>query len=116
MTKKLHLNFSRPEEGFCRIFTFCFTKKKLYKYGNSSTTYNWLKSYLKDRKQKVDIDGSYSSTLKHLIYRVVYWIKFFLIYVNNFYSISDFLKIMFADHTPCLASNTNLNDLILYYL
>jgi hypothetical protein len=39
----------------------------------------------------------------------------FLIYVNNFYSISDFLKIMFADHISCLASNTNLNDLILYY-
>jgi hypothetical protein len=37
----------------------------------------------------------------------------FLIYINDLYTASNLLKLMFADDTAGLASNNNINDLIL---
>jgi hypothetical protein len=44
------------------VLTCYPTKKKLRKYGILGKTYDWFASYLKNRKQQVDIDGHLSAT------------------------------------------------------
>jgi hypothetical protein len=87
----------------------------LTKYGIKGVTHKWFASYLKDRQQKVDINGSYSSTKTFnisVIQGSILGPILFLIYINDLYSASELLKIMFADDTACLASNANLNELV----
>jgi hypothetical protein len=88
--------------------------KKLKKYGINGLTLDWFASYLKDRKQKVDIDGHLSSeTIFNIsvIQGSILGPILFLIYINDLYGASDLYKLMFADDTAGLASGDNLPDL-----
>jgi hypothetical protein len=88
--------------------------KKLKKYGINGLTLDWFASYLKDRKQKVDIDGDLSSeTIFNIsvIQGSILGLILFLIYINDLYSASDLYKLMFADDTAGLASGDNLPEL-----
>ncbi len=89
--------------------------KKLRKYGIHGTTYDWFASYLKDRKQQVDIDGNLSSASTFNISVIKGSILgpiLFLIYINDLYNASDLFKLMFADDTAGLACNDNLTELV----
>jgi hypothetical protein len=74
-----------------------------------------FKSYLTDRKQKVDINGALSSTKTFnisVIQGSILGPILFLIYINDLYAASPLLKFMFVDNTACTASNSNLNELM----
>jgi hypothetical protein len=91
--------------------------EKLEKYGINGNAFAWLKNYITERKQKVDINSSFSSTKVFNISDIQGSILgpiLFHIYINDLYSTSSLLKFMFADNTACTASNSNLNELILH--
>jgi ribonuclease P/MRP protein subunit RPP40 len=89
--------------------------KKLKKYGISAKAQNWFSSYLKDRKQKVHVNGTFSS-VKTFYISVIQGSTLgpilFLIYINDIYNASSLAKFMFADDTACVASNANLDNLV----
>ena len=90
--------------------------KKLNTYGICGNVNNWLRSYLSDRKQFVDIDGNSSnngnmqcgvpqgSILGPLLY---------LLYVNDISKLCRGNILSFADDTTLYMSNSNLNELFL---
>ncbi len=89
--------------------------RKLKKYGINGNTHKWFSSYPKDRVQVVDINGSTSSPNIFnisVIQGSILGPILFLIYINDLYSASALLSLMFADYTPCLAKNRDLNMLI----
>jgi hypothetical protein len=91
--------------------------KKFKKYGINGKAHDWFRSYLTNRKQCVDINGSFSSTKIFnisVIQGSILGSILFLIYINDLYNASSLLKFMFADDTACVASNTNLDNLITY--
>jgi hypothetical protein len=78
------------------------------------TTYDRFASYLKDRKQRVDIDGHLSTEFVFnisVIQGSILGPIFFLIYINDLYSASDLFKVMFADDTAGLACDDSLPNL-----
>lgn len=89
---------------------------KLEHYGLRGTALNWITSYLNNRKQYVDIDGTKSdqSIIKCGVPQgSVLGPKLFLIYINDIGNVSDFLKfILFADDTTILCSHENIFRLI----
>jgi hypothetical protein len=89
--------------------------KKLPKYGINGLSLQWFASYLKDRQQKVDVEGVTSSTNTFnisVIQGSILGPILFLIYINDLYSASKLLKLMFADDTAGLASDKNLSTLV----
>jgi hypothetical protein len=88
--------------------------KKLKKYGINGNTHEWFKSYLSDRIQKVDINGNLSSEKVFnisVIQGSILGPILFLIYINDLYTCSELLTLMFADDTAGLASHTNIDVL-----
>jgi hypothetical protein len=72
------------------------------KYGINGKAHEWFSSYLKDRNQRVDIDGqlSNSSTFNiSVIQGSILGQILFLIYINDLHNASKLLKLMFADDT-----------------
>jgi hypothetical protein len=114
------------EKNFCvglfldlrKAFDVCSHEillKKLKKYGIKGKTHEWFSSYLKNRIQIVDINGNLSAPKTFnisVIQGSILGPILFLIYINDLYTSSALLSIMFADDTACLAKNKNLNLLI----
>jgi hypothetical protein len=91
--------------------------RKLRKYGINGIAHEWFSSYLKDRKQRVDIDGHLSTESIFnisVIQGSILGPILFLIYINDLYNASALLKLMFADDTAGLASGDNLHDLFAF--
>ncbi len=77
--------------------------EKLKYYAINRAAHGLFKSYLKDRKQYVDIDGT-SSEMKPIITRVpqgsILGPLLFIIYINDITFASKFFKlIIYADNT-----------------
>ena len=90
---------------------------KLNKLGINNTALNWFSSYLSDRAQCVEINGK-KSNLRSLNISVmqgsVLGPLLFLCFINDLYSSTSLLSLLFADDTCLLAAGHNLNELILY--
>ena len=97
---------------------------KLQYYGITGITLNWFKSYLSNRLQYVDINGSISS-MQHITTGVpqgsILGPLLFLIYMNDLPNVIALFKyILFADDTSLLSSieysipinDTNTNELM----
>ena len=89
--------------------------KKLKKLGLDNTTLKWFKSYLDNRQQYVEIDGTNStnrpidiSVLQGSILGPI----LFLCFINDLHLATDLLSLLFADDTAGLDSDTDLNRLI----
>ena len=88
---------------------------KLEYYGIRGIAQEWLKSYLKDRKQFVQIDEC-ASTLLSVTCRVpqgsILGPKLFILYINDICNASTILKfILFADDTNVFYSGVDIQTL-----
>ena len=83
--------------------------------GITGIALNWFKSYLSNRKQKVDINGNLSESkdLKILVLQgTILGPILFLCYINDLPQATNLLSRLFADDTACTASHSNLETLI----
>ena len=88
--------------------------KKLKKFGIVGNTLNWFKTYLNNRLQAVDINGSLSDT-KHIDCSVlqgsILGPTLFLCFINDFPNSTLLNVFMFADDTTCLCAGKDLKAL-----
>ena len=89
--------------------------KKLYHYGIRGNTFDWLKSYLHNRKQYVGINGI-SSTQKSLEFGVpqgsILGPLLFVIYINDIPKINQLAKfILYADDANIIITGTCLQEI-----
>ena len=89
---------------------------KLETYGVRGIALEWFRSYLNNRKQCVDINGSRSS-LRTITCGVpqgsILGPLLFILYMNDIVRVSTIMKfVLFADDTNLLLHDTNLNNLI----
>jgi len=90
---------------------------KLSKMGVRGTALEWFKSYLSERTQFVDINGSHSSEKKikiSILQGSILGPILFLCYINDLYRVTDLFTLMFADDTFSAKSDNDLNRLIDY--
>jgi hypothetical protein len=90
--------------------------QKLEHYGIRGVALDWFKSYLENRKQCVDINGTLSD-LCHLSCGVpqgsILGPILFLLYINDLSRVSHYLfSLLFADDSNMFASGTDPNELI----
>ena len=90
--------------------------KKLEYYGIRGTIFNWLKSYLDNRKQYVHYNG-YDSDKKTITHGVpqgsILGPLLFILYINDFSRSSDLLfSILFADDTSVFIEGTSYDKVI----
>jgi hypothetical protein len=91
--------------------------KKLHKLGVQNASLDWFRSYLTNRTQKVDINGTLSNILSiacGVFQGSVLGPILFLCYINDIFNATSLATFLFADDTTCLAENQNLKDLITY--
>jgi Reverse transcriptase (RNA-dependent DNA polymerase) len=88
--------------------------KKLAKFGITDNALRWFQSYLKNRQQKVDINGKLSnesiiniSVLQGTILGPI----LFLCYINDIFYATSLSMYLFADDSTGLAEHKNLTDL-----
>ena len=99
------------------MFSHDILLKKLKKFGIEGKAHDWFKSYLLNRKQKVDIMGNLSeeTTINiSVLQGTTLGPILFLCYINDIYNASSLATFLFADDTSCLAEHNNLNDLIVF--
>jgi hypothetical protein len=89
--------------------------KKLKKFGIRGRTWDWFKSYLSNRSQKVEINGILSeegylelSVLQGSILGPI----LFLCFINDIYNATLLLTLLFADDTAALDSAQDLPALV----
>ena len=90
--------------------------KKLEYYGIRGRIFNWLKSYLDNRKQYVHYNG-YDSDKKTITHGVpqgsILGPLLFILYINDFSRSSDLLfSILFADDTSVFIEGTSYDKVI----
>ncbi len=89
--------------------------KKLKLLGIVGTAWDWFESYLSERKQIVDINGTKSQP-KNLDISVIQGTSLgpilFLCFINDLPNATLLLSILFADDTTCLDSDPHLPTLI----
>jgi len=87
---------------------------KLDKLGIKNNKLNWFKSYLNNRSQRVDINGTISES-KTISIGVLQGSSLgpllFLCFINDMPRSSLFFSLLFADDTACLASHPDINTL-----
>jgi hypothetical protein len=91
--------------------------RKLKKYGVNGTAFNWFKSYLSERLQCVDVNGSlsdYKSILMSVLQGSSLGPILFLLFINNIYHCTNLNMYLFADDTNALAKGDDLSALIDY--
>jgi hypothetical protein len=91
--------------------------KKLRNIGIIGIELEWFSSYLKNRKQCVDINGSLSDSKDikiSILQGSILGPILFLCYINDLHTVTDLLMLMFADDTFCVKSDTDLKNLIHY--
>jgi hypothetical protein len=89
--------------------------KKLEKMGIIDTELAWFASYLKNRKQTVDLNGCISSELIidiSVIQGSILGPILFLCFINDLYNCTNLFTLLFADDTAGLKSGSDLNELI----
>jgi hypothetical protein len=87
---------------------------KLTKYGITGTAHDWFSSYLSERTQIVDINGSLSKPQPvdmSVIQGSLLGPTLFLIFINDFPNCTSLNTFLFADDTSALKSGPNLTDL-----
>uniref|UniRef100_A0A669C5X4 Reverse transcriptase domain-containing protein n=1 Tax=Oreochromis niloticus TaxID=8128 RepID=A0A669C5X4_ORENI len=89
---------------------------KLERYGIRGIAYKWMKSYLDDRYQYVEINNVKSNQLKvtcGVPQGSVLGPKLFILYINDICSVSKLLKcVLFADDTTLYCSGKDLEQLL----
>ena len=88
---------------------------KLKRMGITENSLLWFESYLKNRKQVVDIDGTLSKEKNidcSVLQGSILGPLLFLCFINDFPHSTILKSFMFADDTTCLISGKNLNELI----
>uniref|UniRef100_A0A672GN57 Reverse transcriptase domain-containing protein n=1 Tax=Salarias fasciatus TaxID=181472 RepID=A0A672GN57_SALFA len=89
---------------------------KLYKYGIRGVAHKWVKSYLKDRKQFVqinDIKSKNGNVTCGVPQGSVLGPVLFLLYINDIDTASSLLKcILFADDTTLYYAGDNINEVL----
>jgi hypothetical protein len=91
--------------------------KKLRKMGIRGITFEWFKTYLSGRTQKVDINGCLSDALElsiSVLQGSILGPILFLCYVNDFWKCTTLFSVLFADDTTCLAKGNNVSELVTY--
>jgi hypothetical protein len=91
--------------------------KKLKNLGIKGMELKWFSSYLTDRKQCVDINGTLSDSNEikiSILQGSILGPILFLCYINDLHTVTDLLMLMFADDTFCVKSDTDLDRLIQY--
>ena len=89
--------------------------KKLQHYGIRGLVYEFLKSYLSNRSQLVDIDGVYSNLLNitcGVPQGSILGPMLFMIYINDLHLCSELLKKnLFADDTTLIFTSSDLKKI-----
>ncbi len=89
--------------------------KKLTKFGIKEKEYDWFKSYLCNRRQKVDINGILSTerTINiSVLQGTTLGPILFLCYINDIFYATNLSLFLFADDTTCFAEHKDLRSLI----
>ncbi len=86
---------------------------KMWSYGIRGIAHSWLKSYLSNRKQYIQLD-QHKSQRQDIIVGLsqgsILGPKLFLLFINDLLNSSDILKyVHFADDTTVFCSGDNLN-------
>jgi len=103
-----------------KAFDVCSHKillKKLKNLGITGKNLKWFESYLSNRLQRVDINGTLSDELSFnisVIQGSILGTILFLCYINDFHLCTTLFSTLFADDGSCLAKHKNLNDLVSY--
>jgi len=88
---------------------------KLERMGIRGTALEWFRSYLSNRTQFVDINGTHSRERKikiSILQGSILGPILFLCYINDLYSITDLFTLMFADDTFSVKSDNDLGRLL----
>jgi hypothetical protein len=90
---------------------------KLERMGVRGTALEWFKSYLSDRNQFVDINGTFSKKRNiriSILQGSILGPILFLCYINDLHRVTDLFTLMFADDTFSVKSDKDINRLIEY--
>jgi hypothetical protein len=88
---------------------------KLSKMGITGPALNWFKSYFSERSQCVDINSNISKSRKikiSILQGSILGPILFLCYINDLYTVTNLLTLMYADNTFTLDAGEDLNTLI----